>query len=270
MKAVLNRDLAGQRVLEARVMGPLVVRWPTVEEFTNVLDGNRLFETERRGKFLLLRFESGHCLAIHLMLTGHLQLAGTQTPRRKKTSWLLAFDNNRELRYFDQKLDGKVYLVPKAELSTVPRFSEMGPDVLDASLTYEVFAKRIRRFPGQVKRTLVNDIFVAGVGNAYVDEILFTAGIYPFARVRSLREEQIHALYSAIHAVYEWAIPIVAQRMGDTIDEKVRDFLKVHRKGGQPCPNCGTTITQIEPNQRITSYCRVCQNWGQTGGPSAS
>ena len=93
----------------------------------------------------------------------------------------------------------------------------------------------------------------------------FEAGIYPFAPVRRLEEEQLAALYRAIHTVYDWAIPIVAERMGTTIDEKIRDFLKVHRKGGQPCPKCGMTITQIEPNQRITSYCRHCQDWGQTG-----
>jgi len=62
--------------------------------------------------------------------------------------------------------------------------------------------------------------------------------------------------------VYAWAIPIVADRMGETINEKVRDFLKVHRKGGQPCPRCGATIAEIEPNGRITSYCRTCQPGG--------
>ena len=65
-----------------------------------------------------------------------------------------------------------------------------------------------------------------------------------------------------MHRVYAWAIPIVAERMGDTIDEKVRDFLKVHRKGGAPCPRCGARITEVTPNKRITSFCRVCQPGG--------
>jgi formamidopyrimidine-DNA glycosylase len=262
MKATLNKRVAGRIVEAAEVHIPVVLRRPTKDEFIETLKGNRLLRTERRGKYLMLQFESGHVLAEHLMLTGRLQLARGATPMHKRTSWLLRFESGDELRYFDEKLDGKTYLLKEEERSLIPNYEQMGPDALDPALTFEVFRQRIKRFPGQVKRTLVNEAFIAGIGNAYADEILFEARIYPFAPTRGLSEHQLRALYEAIGRVYAWAIPIVAQRMGETIDEKIRDFLKIHRKGGQPCPNCGAPITEVAPNNRITSYCRACQAGG--------
>ena len=262
MTQVLNRRAAGQTIVSAQVRIPLVVRRPAKDEFVETLTGNRLLTSRRHGKYMLLRLESGHVLAVHLMLTGRLQLAPPTEPMPKRTSWLLTLENDAELRYFDQKLDGKTYLVREDELSLIPRFDQMGPDVLAPELTFDVFRQRIRRYPGQIKRTLVNEAFVAGIGNAYADEILFEARVYPFTKTRDLSEEQLRAVYEAVGRVYAWAIPIVAERMGDTIDEKVRDFLKVHRKGGEPCPNCGARITEVTPNKRITSYCRTCQPGG--------
>ena len=172
MRGVLNREVKGQKVAGAEVRIPVVIRRPVVSEFVQVLTGNTFVAAERRGKFIVLNFKSGHLLAVNLMLTGRLQLAGDEA-RPKKTSWLLSFANGTELRYFDQKLDGKVYLVSRAEVGEVPHFANVGPDALDPGLTFEMFAKKIRRYPGQVKRTLTNDAFISGIGNAYVDEILF-------------------------------------------------------------------------------------------------
>lgn len=265
MRATLNRRVAGQAVARAQVRIPLVLRRPPKDDFERTLSGNRLLTTNRRGKYLLLRFASGHLFAVHLMLTGRLQLGDPGSPMPKRTAWRLTFADGRELRYFDEKLDGKAYLVTEADLPLIPRWPEMGPDVLDPALTADAFAQRLRRFPGQIKRALVNEAFVAGIGNAYADEILFEARVYPFLPSRRLAPEQVRALHTAIHTVYDWAVPIVAARMGDTIDEKIRDFLKVHRKGGRPCPVCATPITEVSPNKRVTSYCRRCQDGGRTG-----
>ncbi len=262
MIAVLNTRVAGQKVSTAEVRIPVVVRRPPKEEFVRLLTGNTFTRAERKGKFVLLRFKSGHLLAVHLMLTGRLQLSRSRDDVPKRTGWRITFENGRELRYFDEKVDGKAYLVSEAERQEVPRLDGTGLDALDPRLTKQEFLTRIRRYPGQVKHTLTNDAFITGIGNAYADEILFEARIYPFTRGRELKAEQLATLYDAIHTVYAWAIPVVAERMGETISEKVRDFLKVHRKGGTPCPRCGSTIAEIEPNGRITSYCRTCQPGG--------
>ena len=260
--AVLNREATGTPIRAVEVRIPVVIRRPTQDEFVETLTGNTIASAKRRGKYLLLPLTSGHVLAIHFMLTGRLQLTEAGTRRRPRTSWIAQFEDGKELRYFSARMDGRVYLVPVDELSLIPRFDQMGPDVLDPDLTFEVFRQRIKRYPGQIKRSLVNEAFVSAVGNAYVNEILFEAGIYPFTKSKDLSEEQLQAVYDAIPRVYQWAIPIVAERMGSTINEKIRDFLKVHRKGGQPCPVCGSAIAEVSPNQRTTSWCRTCQPGG--------
>ena len=263
IKNVLNSRLRDQKIEAATVRIPVVIRRPSVEEFVETLTDNRLLESRRAGKYLILGLASGHVLAINLMLTGRLQLADAGAKLPKRTSWVLAFENGQELRYFGERLDGRVYLVRVEELALIPRFAEMGPDALDPALTFEDFRQRIRRFPGQIKRVLVGGGFVAGIGNAYVDEILFEARIYPFEPSKNLSEERLRELFDTIGRVYRWAIPIVAESMGGSTEHKIRDFLKVHRKGGQPCPRCGTSITEVTPNRRITSYCRTCQGWGE-------
>jgi formamidopyrimidine-DNA glycosylase len=153
---------------------------------------------------------------------------------------------------------GKIYLVRKDALSTVPQFSDMGPDAL--AVSQEEFAQRIRKFTGQIKNILVNHKFIAGIGNAYADEILFAARIHPYRKRTTLSDDDIARLYEAMHKVFDWATPIVASQMQDELNyEERRDFLKIHRKGKEPCPVCGTRISEITAGQRITNFCRNCQ-----------
>jgi formamidopyrimidine-DNA glycosylase len=136
----------------------------------------------------------------------------------------------------------------------------MGPDVLSPDLTEEAFRERLRKHNGQIKGILVNHRFVAGIGNAYSDEILWEAGIHPYRKRPKLTDEEIGKLYAAMHSVLAWACQVVAEKMQDSIDyAEWRDHLKVHRRGGQPCPRCGNTISEITAGQRITSFCRHCQ-----------
>jgi formamidopyrimidine-DNA glycosylase len=155
---------------------------------------------------------------------------------------------------------GKVYLVPEEGLGQVPQFAEMGPDALDGDLTEEVFEQRLRRHNGMIKSILTNHRFVAGIGNAYADEILWAAGLHPYRKRPTLSEDDVHRLYEAMRSVLDWAIAIVGERMKDgLVYEEVRDHLRVHRQGGQPCPVCGARISEITAGQRITSFCRNCQ-----------
>ena len=135
----------------------------------------------------------------------------------------------------------------------------MGPDALDAALTEAVFLQRLRRYRGQVETTLTNQQFIASIGNAYVDEILFQAGIHPLHAVWDLDEDEWRRFYRAMGDVLAWAIPIVRAAMGEATETKPRDFLRMHRNGGQPCQQCGTRISEMRPNWRVTSYCRYWQ-----------
>jgi formamidopyrimidine-DNA glycosylase len=144
----------------------------------------------------------------------------------------------------------------------------MGPDVLAPDLTEEVFRERLRRYSGQIKSILVNHKFVAGIGNAYSDEILWEAGIHPYRKRTQLTDQEIGRLYQAMHWVIAWATEIVAEKMQESLDySEWRDHLRVHRRGGQPCPRCGNPISEITAGQRITSFCRHCQPDGWPAAP---
>jgi formamidopyrimidine-DNA glycosylase len=148
--------------------------------------------------------------------------------------------------------------VSEEHIPEVPRLQEQGPDVLEG-IAFEEFQSRLKRFHGEIKGVLTRGAFISGIGNAYSDEILFAAGISPFRKVRSLSKDDQARLYEQSRLVVEEAREVLRERMGDVIHVKIRGFLKVYRRGGQPCPSCGENLTQLNANQRITSYCRHCQ-----------
>jgi formamidopyrimidine-DNA glycosylase len=161
---------------------------------------------------------------------------------------------------------GKVYLVTADQLDTIPMFADMGPDALEVS--EEEFRARIRKFSGAVKNILTNHKFIAGVGNAYSDEVLFEARIQPFRKRTTLSDDEVGALYGGLRKTMDRSIPILREKFRHELDyEEWREHLKVHRKGSMVrkdkdegrCPRCGNYLTEIAPNQRVTTYCRNCQ-----------
>jgi formamidopyrimidine-DNA glycosylase len=126
-------------------------------------------------------------------------------------------------------------------------------------LTLAAWRDRIRRHPGELKNLLKNQAFVAGIGNAYSDEILHAAGLLPFRKRSSLAHEEVDALYAATRSTLASAVDVLRTRVPPTFETQVRDFLAVHGKGGSPCPRCGTRITEVKPGGFVTSYCRGCQ-----------
>ena len=156
---------------------------------------------------------------------------------------------------------GKIYLRPAGVERSVPGLGDpdQGPDADDPALTLEVWRDRIRRHPGELKNLLRNQTFVAGIGNAYSDEILFAAGLLPFRKRSTLAAEEVDGLYAATRSSLATAIDVLRDRVPPTFERQVRDFLAVDGKGGQACSRCGTRITEVRAGGFITSFCRGCQ-----------
>ncbi|MFN2224909.1 MAG: zinc finger domain-containing protein, partial [Anaerolineae bacterium] len=112
---------------------------------------------------------------------------------------------------------------------------------------------------GEIKGILTNQTFLAGIGNAYADEILWRAELYPFRRRPSLDEKEVARLYEAMRATLAEAIETLRGRVGDAIDVEVRGFLAVHGRAGEPCPRCGSAISKVTRERRTTNFCRQCQ-----------
>ena len=187
--------------------------------------------------------------------------ARPRPPGRAGAAWLPADDAEPEVRYRDPTQMGKVYLLPAGVERAVPGLGtdEIGPDADDPTLTLEAWRERIRRHPGELKNLLRNQAFVAGIGNAYSDEVLHAAGLLPFRKRSTLAAEEVDALYAAMRTTLPTAIDVLRERVPPTFETQVRDFLAVHMKGGQPCPRCGTRITEVKAGGFVTSYCRGCQ-----------
>lgn len=260
----LSDQLAGRPIISIDIQKPIVIRLPR-EDFEAGLLGAEFRSIRRSGKFLLFLTSRDSILAVNPMLNGRFQWIDGPDGKRKahaRTCFTLKFQDsgqNLGIRYIDERYLGKIYLVDAEDLDRVPVLSEQGPDALDPELTLDVFRKRLKRYRGQVKNALVNAKFIAGIGNAYSDEILFTAGIHPFTKISTLSEERRTTLYEAMRETLDWAAEIAASEIGRKIDKKPREFLRVHRKGGEPCPRCGSPISEVSPNRRVTSFCRTCQ-----------
>ena len=257
IKDYLNGHVQGRTVQSARVLRPTVLR-PLAGDFAADAPGRTLGLFQRQGKFLLNQLSGDRWLVINPMLTGAVQHCQPQARLWKRTSFVLELDDGWELRYLDDRQMGMVYYVNAEQLEGINRLENQGIDVL-ADLPFEEFKGRLKKFRGEIKGVLTRGQFIAGIGNAYSDEILFAAGISPFRKAPTLKEEELTRLHQQCRVVVEDAVVVLRERMGDNIHVKVRDFLKVHGKGGEPCPACGGNISQLKANQRLTNFCRRCQ-----------
>ncbi len=257
IKEVLNRRLGGKEVEKVEIPRPLVLRC-LQEQLLSGIEGNLLQSVKRRGKFILFSFETG-TLVFHPMLSGRFQLAQKGKRLKCRTCLRLGFVGGQELRYFDPRFMGRIYWVQDDDFSGIPQYPALGPDALDQSLSLELFKANLRHFRGMIKNVLTNQRFLAGIGNAYADEILFTARISPLRKRSTLSLEEIKSLYQAIGSVLTEAIEILKEKVGEKIEVEERGFFRVHRGGGGPCPVCGTILTEVSPNRQITTFCRHCQ-----------
>jgi formamidopyrimidine-DNA glycosylase len=282
----LDASIRGRTVRAVEAPGPLAVRGTPAE--LQALVGQTVTGIEQRGKFLFVALDRDR-IVVNPMLTGRFQLAGDATVRvpaktafilafgprpatdrvrppfarwTRRQAWLPADDASPQIRYRDPTQMGKVYVLPAGLDRPVPGLGrgEIGPDIDDPALTIEVWRERIRRHPGELKNLLRNQAFVAGIGNAYSDEILHAAGLLPFRKRSTLTPIEIDALYAAGRSTVAAAIDALRARVPPTFETQVRDFLAVHLRGGQWCPRCGTRISEVKAGGMATSYCRGCQH----------
>jgi formamidopyrimidine-DNA glycosylase len=277
----LHAALTGRSIERAEAPAPLAVRGTPAE--LAGLAGQRLRRVHRRGKFILFELERDR-VAVNAMLTGRFQLAAPADRKPPNTAVIIAFGGRErapkdaakwtkgaawipadaaqaEVRYRDPSQMGKVYVLPAGVSRAVAGLEDkdQGPDADSPELTLDVWRERIRRHPGELKSLLRNQAFVAGIGNAYSDEILHAARLSPFRKRASLAPEEIDALYAAMRTTLTEAIDVLRLRVPPTFEKQVRDFLAVHLKGGEACPRCGTRLSEVSSRSEATSWCRGCQ-----------
>lgn len=238
---------------------------PPLEEMQQRIAGQQVAAISRRGKFLIFELSSGDALIIHLRMSGHLAVVPTDQPRHRHDHTIfqlapLPGEVPHELRFRDQRKFGRIYLVgdPNEILDG------LGPEPLDDSFTLPEFEANLRGRKRVIKSLLLDQSFLAGVGNIYADEALYYAGVRPTRKSDTLTPEEMAALYDSIRRVLNMGI----EREGASIDlylkpdgskGDMQNAVAVYGRAGRPCLKCGTPIERITLNGRGTHFCPACQ-----------
>jgi len=261
----IRRDLAahvvGRRFTAVEVMAGAekVVALPSPAEFRRALPGLRIEGVERRGKYLLFPLSDGRHLIVHLRMTGALihRLPGSPVDGYLRVR--LSLDDKTELRYTDLRKLGMMWLVDDPTLVV----GKLGPDTLEG-LALETLRSRLDGRTASVKLVLMDQTRLAGLGNIYADEALFVAGVHPRRPAGSLAADEVERLHGAVGKVLREAMGHRGSSFRDYVDAEGREgehqkHVKVYRRAGEPCYNCGAVIERIKLGGRSTHFCPHCQ-----------
>lgn len=258
----LVAHLPGARISAVTLVDRRVVERPAPEAFVRGLVGRAFTMLRRRGKYLLCDLDDGHHLIVHRRMTGNLLLREPGAPADDHTVAVLQLEDGRELRFCDRRRLGRLWLATPAEAAALD--ARLGPEPLAPEFTSTELARRLAGRRGQLKPLLLDQRVVAGLGNIYVDEALFAAGLHPCRAAETLTAEEVGRLHAAIQAVLEQGLRNEGTTFSDyrgAVGQPGRNQLlvEVFRKDGQPCARCGTTIVKTRVGGRGTHYCAVCQ-----------
>ncbi|MDI3328572.1 MAG: bifunctional DNA-formamidopyrimidine glycosylase/DNA-(apurinic or apyrimidinic site) lyase [Alicyclobacillaceae bacterium] len=256
--------LAGRRIVGVEVLCERVVRTPRdPKEFGRLLAGERLQEIGRRGKYLLLHGER-RTLISHLRMEGRYRVAEPEEPRDPYLRVVFRLDDGRELRYRDVRKFGTMDVADRNGWEHFPCIAALGPEPFDPALTPAVLRQRLNR-PAAVKGLLLNQSVIAGLGNIYVDEVLFRARIHPLRTGDSLTRREAEELHFQMRELLKEAI----EAGGATVRSYVRsdgrpglmqERLFVYGRSGEPCRRCGSPVERIVVAGRGTHLCPNCQD----------
>lgn len=257
----LDRELRGLAITHVRVKKPVVLRIAVLGTPEQLLIGQTFRAVRRRAHFVLFELEGPKALdiAVSPMLAGRFAVAEAKGRSPGDLAVALGLSDGRELRYLDDVQMGKVYVIAQGDWQQAPGLATVGVDVLDATaFTRDVCRTLARHRRDQVKIFLMDKTVLDAMGNAYADEVLWEARIHPKRMARSLSDEELDRLHDAIVTVLQSARAIIAARK-PPLDEKLRDFLKVRGRRGEPCPRCGAKIRTARVHADDAHFCPECQ-----------
>jgi formamidopyrimidine-DNA glycosylase len=258
LRSRIEKAVGGERVTAVRTHDLLVLR--ATRPLPEALEGRVLTGVAHRGRFLAFTFDDGTRVVVNPMLSGLFDLLPPSTKIRATTAFALTFENGVDLRYRDDTRMGKVYLLAVgASEADVPGFSGQGEEAGALAWSADEFAKRAKATRRELRNLLMDDEFVAGIGNAYADEILWAAKLHPKRRVATCDEGEMDRLRGALRATLERAAEIVEKELPPALGTKVRGHMNVRGRAGEPCPRCGAKIVRTRHGLDEMYVCPKCQ-----------
>jgi formamidopyrimidine-DNA glycosylase len=263
--------IIGATITGARCTWARTLRTHTPESFAAAIGGHRVVGVTRRAKLLVVDLSDELVMTIHLKMTGQLFVVPAATPVDPYDRLVLTLDGGRDLRFRDIRKFGKVGLYvrhagtgePVHETGGASVFAALGPEPLDDAFTLARFRQRLRKRSGRLKPLLLDQSFVAGIGNIYADEALWAARLHPLRSAASLRPPDERRLYLAVRAILAEAV----ERRGSSIDDytapegdgSMQERLLVYQRAGHPCARCGRPLRRVVVGTRATHFCSWCQ-----------
>ena len=277
LRRQLEREYVGKRirtvdiktrqyVKEAKPSGKRVTkRHITPKEFEKHLTGGKVKGVHRKGKYLAFELDNKNHLVFHLGMSGHIVKATARRTADKHTHVVIHFTQGGEIRFFDARRFGECY-VADADAYT-EAMSDIGIDPINEQLPWQLFGDMVSQRHAKMKSLLMDQEFIAGLGNIYSDEVLFQAGL-PWDRSSdSLTSNEVRRLSRAVSEVLQEAIKDRGTTLSDgewrdLYDEpgEHQNSLAVHGREGQPCRRCRTPIERVRIGQRSHYYCPQCQS----------
>jgi formamidopyrimidine-DNA glycosylase len=251
----ISPGLIGEIIASGQVFWERSLAFPDRTEFSQKIIGQKIEAISRRGKYLVLRLVDT-TLLVHLRMSGDLLVEPATERIAPHYRMVLYFESGWRLAFNDPRKFGRIWLTPNPE----GVLGALGPEPLDEQFTAQDLFRRLQQKRRQLKPLLLDQTFLAGIGNIYADEALLLARLHPLTLSNSLSQEQATALWSGIRQVLQEGI----QRNGASIDWVYRggefqNYFRVYQRTGETCYCCGNPIQRIVVGQRGTHFCPVCQ-----------
>ncbi|MEK4036070.1 DNA-formamidopyrimidine glycosylase [Paenibacillus sp. FSL L8-0493] len=264
VKRTLNELVNGKQIENVTVRLARIIQRPDdIQAFAHLLAGHSIVKVERRGKFLRIVLD-GLVLVSHLRMEGRYGLFLNDDPLDKHTHVIFHFTDGTELRYTDVRQFGTMHLFQMGEDLQLPPLNKLGQEPLEPSFTPERFKQIVSGKSTKIKSLLLNQEYIVGIGNIYVDESLHRAGIHPEDSAKSLTDNQLDKLHHAIvstlaEAVNAGGSSVKSYVNGQGESGTYQQQLLIYGRKDQPCSNCGTMIEKTVVGGRGTHYCPNCQ-----------
>ena len=261
----LRSYLEGAEIGTFRLLFPPLLRRASGVALA-AFEGKKVLTVKRRGKMILVECEGGRALVFHLKMTGQMLIERPEAPADKHVRLIVPLvGRDRELRFRDIRKFGFLCCLGPSGSSEVPELDALGPEPLE--IDFRSFARLFQGRRGRIKSSLLDQRFVAGIGNIYADEILFRARIHPLTPAASLGERELKALWKSMRAILRLAISRKGSSIRDYTDPcgEPGDFQELHKVYGREegkCPRCVTAIVRIKVSGRSTFFCPKCQPVG--------
>jgi formamidopyrimidine-DNA glycosylase len=256
--------IEGAVITGAKVYWPRTIAEPSATVFCSRIKDRKISAIRRRGKFIVFDFKGGDHLLMHLRMSGRLHWVAQKLPRNRHEHVILNFRGGKQLRFHDTRKFGRIYLTS----DTDKILGRLGPEPLTGGFTRQILAGRLNPRRRLLKPLLLDQTFIAGLGNIYVDEALWESKIHPCRIAAELTEAEIRLLHLAIIRVLKRGLKNLGTSLGTgkanfysiaRHQGRNRDELKVFRRTDRPCPRCRTKIQRIIVGQRSTHVCPACQ-----------